>query len=352
MGATTTHEGESVFLRTDAPKTLDDVREALDDKAETITCINTQVVLDLTADDGPKVGFGDTTKFEVPATETTISALGTWLDVPSKFLNRLDADMQQHLLTGLLRQNPGTMLIRFNDDDGIVEVRDPSTRVIDPRRLVDVASKVVSPEVQVTDFWNGDDFRLDVVVPEGFDRGIGGDPQVGDITQGGIRLFQDRKHNLAPGVSPFFRRLVCTNGMEMMDEGLRVDARGQSVEQVLAEFEAAAERAFSRVEADMEAFYELRTQRVANPERAILRLAEEHGLPDRTAVRLAQRVPAYVQDDGTASMFDLVNLITNQANDPSIRGRSGVRRNLESVGGNIVVAHAERCGHCLSKLAS
>jgi hypothetical protein len=49
-------------------------------------------------------------------------------------------------------------------------------------------------------------------------------------------------------------------------------------------------------------------------------------------------------------MFDVVNLMTNQANNPSIDVRSSTRRNLQRAGGNIVTDHAERCGTCHSRL--
>lgn len=338
-----------MFMRTPPTETLETVREKIEVPAETVTCINTQVDLDLVSTT-PTVRFGDQTTFEQPAGSSTVDALGSWLEVPASFLRRLDPELQQNLLMGLLRQAPGTMLIRFNDT-GIVEVRDPSTRVIDPRKMVDVAARVIDPQAPVVDFWSENEFRLDVMVPTGFERGWGGDPAEGDITGGGIRLFQDRKHNLAPSVAPFLYRLACTNGMEMEDDGLKVDARGQTVEQVLDELEEAAQRAFARVEDNIASFYDMRTQRVENPERALLRMAEERGLPSRTAMAMAQRIPAMTADDGSATMFDLVNLVTNQANDPLIRGRTGVRRTLEATGGSIVTEHTERCGHCQTKLS-
>lgn len=175
---------------------------------------------------------------------------------------------------------------------------------------------------------------------------------MGDLTRGGIRVGMDSKHNLAPWVQPYQYRLACTNGMETMDAGLRVDARGSSVEEVLAEFEAAADRAFRRVEDEIAAFYEMRNQRVANPERTLIRMAQERGLPDRTVVTLAERVPSMIGEDGSASMFDLVNLLTNQANDPRIRNRAGARRTLEQVGGSFVTEHKERCSHCQHALAN
>jgi hypothetical protein len=334
-----------MFLR-DAPgSTLATVREALDDRTQTTQTVTTEVKVDLVEDN--TISIGNVT---VPASGEGITAIGNWLEVPSKFLQRLDADLQQHLLTSLLERTPATANFVYNDE-GVKQVRDPNAKFIDPRRLVDSAINVIDPTAPVIDHWrNTDEFRLDVIAPEGFDRGIGGDPQVGDLTRGGIRIGVDLKHNLAPWVQPYMYRLICTNGMETTDEGLKVDARGSSVDEVLREFEAQADRAFRRVEAEIAAFYDLRTQQVDNPERTLIRMAEERGLPARTVLTLAERVPAYTDENGRATMFDLVNLITNQANDPRIRSRAGARRTLEQTGGTIVTEHTERCSHCQSAL--
>lgn len=335
-----------MFMREAPSATLADVRETLEDNTEHVQVATTEVRLDLTED--RTITIGEVT---VPANSEGVTALGNWLEVPNKFLTRLDADMQQHILSNLLTRHPATANFVLNDE-GVKMVRDPNAKFIDPRRMVDAAIRVIDREAPVVDHWRtGDEFRLDVIAPEDFDRGIGGDPQVGDITRGGIRIGVDLKHNLAPWVQPYMYRLWCTNGMETADQGLKVDARGASVDEVLAEFEAQADRAFRRVEQDIASFYELREQKVDNPERTLIRLAEERGLPARTVLTLAERVPGYTEDDGSASMFDLVNLVTNQANDPRIRNRAGARRTLEQTGGVIVTEHQERCGHCQGLLS-
>lgn len=337
-----------MFLRDNPTSTLLDVRQSLETDVETIQRSTGEMRLDLT--DEKTLSFANS-EIVIPMDTEGITALGNWLDVPSKFLTRLESDLQETLLTNLIQRHPATGNFVFNND-GLVTVREPNAKFFEPRRIVDRVLNVMDPTSPVIDHWNNlDEFRLDVVVPEGFDRGIGGDPAVGDLTRGGIRVGMDSKHNLAPWVQPYQYRLVCTNGMETMDAGLKVDARGSSVDEVLAEFEAAADRAFRRVEDEIAAFYEMRNQRVENPERTLIRMAQERGLPDRTVVTLAERVPSITDDDGSTTMFDLINLLTNQANDPRIRSRAGARRTLEQVGGSFVTEHKDRCTHCQSALA-
>lgn len=289
----------------------------------------------------------------IPATLSSILALGTWIGVPTKFLDRQDPDVQQYILQTLLERSPGEGMLVYDENQGIHQVLDRRQKLINPAALVEAVARVIDPQAPVSDFWsNQAEFRLDVMAPEGFDRGIGGDPQVEDITRGGIRIFRDVAHNQAPTVQPWMFRLDCTNGMEIEDEGLKVEARGGTVEEVLEEFEAMAERAFSEVEGHIKSFYDLRSVRVPNPERTLVRIGEEQGLPNRTIVTMVEQLPEVIADDGSASMFELANAVTNLANEPRLRHRSGVRRTLERVGGRMVTAHVARCRTCQSRLVA
>lgn len=332
-----------MHLREAPTTTLAEVREKIEDKqGEHKVLANHEIHLDLV--DSHTIRLGDT---ELPSTIQGIDAIGVWAEVPSAFLKRLDADLQQSLLTSLLSRRGEAQAQAFYSEYGLDMVRDPSLRIIEPRQIVDVAAKVIHKDAPVVEFWsNPDEFRLDVIVPDGFDRGIGGDLKVDDITRGGIRIGQDTKRNLAPWVSEYMYRLWCTNGMERLDESLKVDARGQTVDEVLMELEVMADIAFKRVESSIASFYDLRNEKVDNPERTLLRMAEERGISSRAMVDMAEIVPTLT--DGDVSMFDLVNLITNQANSPGLK--AGPRRTLELAGGGIVGDHSDRCSHCQSVL--
>jgi hypothetical protein len=344
-------ERDTLFMREQPTQTLADVRKALNVKTETLAVNDkSEIAIDLVKRHVikfPKV------KAEVPATTEGIAALGNYLDIPSPFLKRLDDDLQQHLLTQLIERSTEFQVAVQVTEDGIYAVRKPSLKEIDPRKLVDITAKIIDPKAPVVEWWKqNDDFRMDVIVPEGFDRGIGGDKKVGDITRGGLRITQDLKgkHNYAPSVQSYTYRLWCTNGAEHEDAGLKIDARGGTVEQVLAEFELIADRAFRQVESSIKGLYDLREKKVENPERTLVRVLHERRMPDRVVAQLAERVPMVTAKDGSATMFDIVNLITNAANDPKIRRQESTRRALERTGGSIVSEHVARCTHCQSKL--
>jgi len=286
---------------------------------------------------------------EVPLTDNGIDALTAQLNFPKAFLNRLPDDLKYSWMNELLGRQSADVVVRY-DDAGLRSIKSPDSKDIDPRRILDIASRVISPEAVVTGWsFDSSSFGFDAVAPDRTDRGNAGDPAVGDITKIGLRFDQDLRHNLAPTVLGFSYRLVCTNGMEHRDSGRKVDARSHTVDSMLAELEIAAELAFTQAEREMVHFYELRNERVTNPERMMNRMAMEHNVNDRMRLHLIETVPSVVGADGTASMFDLINLITNQANDPTIT-REGQRRGFQQLGGAILSVNSERCNSCSSKL--
>lgn len=339
-----------MFLRETTGQTVADVAAMLDTNVSTWQGSTGEITLRLT-DEQPVIAFGPTgaPKTEIPATSEGLKPLANFLDVPEKFLLRLPADERQFIMERQLRRAGADLVLGYGDS-GLVEVLKPGQQRIPAHEFAAIAGRVVDPTAEVVQWLNtGDDLRIDVMVPENFDRGVGGDREVNDITKGGIRIGQDRKHNLAPFAQPFLYRLICTNGMETRDEGLTFKIQGKTVPDVLTELEAAAQRAFGQVEEKIAAYYDLRNQRVENPERTLFALGEEQGLPTRTITNLVRRIPAEIEGE-QATMFDLVNLITNAANDPAIGSRTAIRRQLETVGGNLTNEHAARCTHCAHKL--
>jgi hypothetical protein len=345
-------------------ETVATLRDRVNDRSEGTVVSTDQLHIDLTSDEA-SIGVNGIT---LPVTTEGVMALGSYFGVPTSFLDKIEPDEREWIINARKERLPGTLSVRYTDE-GITGAYTPNQRIINPSRLVDVAARVISPEAPVVGLIDTvDDIVFDTIVPHGFDRGIVTVPEqvdlpdevldllddptvrrVGDTTRGGIRIGYDKKRNLAPFVQPFSYRLFCTNGMETRSDGLRVEARGaQSVDDVLAELEGMAEAAFSAVEAQINAMYDLRANRVQNPERLIHRLGTEHGLPTRTIDQLVAAAPT-LGDEPTE--FDVVQLITNAANAGADNPRRfNARRTLQTVGGRIVVQHQERCGHCNAKI--
>jgi hypothetical protein len=370
----------SLALRTTPANTTADLKDQM--RSEESDLITETIPLhDLSFHlDGADVASVKIGKKEVPVGTKGIQAFGDFVGIPSPFFKRVGKewglDAQQYLLEKAYTAYPGSAVTIKHGEAQVAGVFEPGREPLDPTRLITVAEKVLGTSEGVVQRVVNDpgEFSFDVHVPFNYDRGLGGDPdhlldlpegletrawieparggngkQVGDVTAGGLRLGVDLKRGLAPWVQPWMMRLICTNGMETTDPGLKVDARGQSVDDVLAEVEAMAQRAFSRVESQIEHFYRLREQKVANPERAIRAIARERGIPNRSMTALMDLAAGEGLPDDP-SMFDVVNLVTNLANDPRVRNDGG-RLLLERAGGAVINDEAARCGHCLQKVS-
>lgn len=224
---------DPLFLRDTATTTLDGLRTELDRQdRQRSNCSTAQIALDLpnhviTFPREGDASAGNQSLVEVPATPSGIQAIGDYCQVPTAFLKRLDPDLQQHLLSTLLTRADAQVSLEWQPG-GVVDVMPVQREVVPPLALIDVAENVIGPDARVVEWWKTrGEFRFDVIVPEVTNFGRGGDPRVDDITDGGLRFGQDLKHNLAPWVQPYLYRLICTNGMESFDPGLRVDARGK-----------------------------------------------------------------------------------------------------------------------------
>lgn len=336
----------AMYLRDAPTQTLKDLAEEVHVDVKDFGGVSTELdVIDRSGALSIRIG-----EDEVPATQDGIEQLATFTGIPRSYLLDIDPDLQAINLHAGLHRNPADVRVRYNDD-GISEVLKPERLWFEPRALVDVAIAVLGPDADVVDWHcDPDEFLLDVSVPQGFDRGIGGDPEVGDLTRGGVRIGQNRKAYHAPWASSFLYRLICTNGMEIPQVGHKIDARKNDIDGVLAELELAAQHAFGMVESQIQHFYDLRNQRIeGDVTQAVLRISREQGLPDRTALAMADRVPDQLDPEVLGhepSIFDVTNLITNQANNPELRARRGSRRTLERAGGAIVQQEHDRCRHC------
>lgn len=337
-----------LLLRPSPYQTLQDVAAQMDQRATTTSGSTADLQVTLTGDHGSTIRFiSPSASYEWPVTQPGLESVCMWLGAPWSFLKGLDPDLAESLLNGLAARAGVAQVAARHNDEGLLGLFDPNVMPIEPVRYLNIASQVISLDAPVDRaVLTQREFLLDVVVPEGFDRGIGGDAAVGDITRGGLRFTQNRQKNMAPQVAPYLYRLVCTNGMELADALPPIDARGSSTEEVLAELELHAQTAVDRLDEYIRQFYALRDTRVPNPERWLRRFGSEHGFSTRVMDRMLAMAPGLGE---SPTEFDLVNLVTNQANDPSVG--TGLLRELQQSGAAVVSDHAARCDHCQHRLS-
>lgn len=298
------------------------------------------------ADDMESLRVND---IELPATAEAVELIAGWAKVPKAFLDRRGPRSQEIIMNLVLSEINQAALIRIGQNDGVLSVLSPDQIPFSPNMIIDVASNILGEDAPVVSTKaDTSEFFLDVVAtPQVMDDL--GDPRVGDITKGGLRFHMDIARNLAPVVNPYYYRLWCTNGCSSIHEDTKVDARGLTIDEVMADLEIKARLAFGAVEAEVAAMYELRNQIVDNPERTINRMARDYGVSDRMRTRLVDSIPALVDTVGEVTMFDLIQTATHMANAPGVNTR-GQRLALENFGGAVISSHVERCVACASKL--
>lgn len=298
---------------------------------------------------------------EYPATDTALQSFGDLLQIPSAFMKRTKDKVKGETLDALMTDLLANTLLKdarvVTRGEFIQDIEEWGRKALQPVQLVDAVGNALGTDARVTRLIDTPgSFGFDVRVPENSDKGVFGSGtarasdgrEVDDITAGGVRVGLNIKQGLAPSIEEYLYRLVCTNGMTVADTGLKVDARGQTVDEVLRDVEEMAQIAFGRAERSIEHFYDLKTQRVENVERSLGAIAREQGLPDRSLVAL-MRLAAGEDLPDEPTMFDVVNLVTNFANSPQVRNDGG-RLLLEGAGGAVVSDHATRCGHCQQKV--
>ena len=311
-----------------------------------------EIALDFTTPD-PVMRFqtneADTSEsVEIPLADKTLTLMGRFLG--AKFINNCDPDETAFILNRRLGARSGHIVLDYTPDT-LDEIRTTGMERMDPRGTIDVALRVLGEDAPVINAFNDyTNFRFDVVVRDGSEF-IGGDVAVNDITKGGLRFGQDIGNRRAPWVSTFLYRLVCTNGMEVEDVQPPIDFRNKTLASIYPLLEERAREYLGAVNHQIDAFYDLREKRVGDAYAMLARLRQEHGFSARMLNEMVDRVPILIDNPEDASMFDVVNLVTNLANLPEI-GKDGGRRGLELVGGSVITEHAHRCPRCQSSITS
>lgn len=320
-------------------------REAPTTRDFTVGTDQISVAVNNQSDDAIRIGDE-----EIPATGEGLVALGSWTGVPAKLVGNLDADLLTHLLNGLLSRKTDDVQVSISDS-GLQDLYSPGAKRIDPAEVLGIASRVVGADAQVVEWrQNNKGYGFEVVTrPTVVEEA---ELVVNDISHGGLRFGHDWKAGYLPWVQPFIYRLVCTNGMEIPDATLAVSTEGNTLEEVIADLELKAQAAFGRVESDIEAFYALRGHPVSDPERLLVRMGAEQGIGDRRLRTILEVLPEYMDEAGNVSQFDIVNILTNEANRETLDQRFTARRQLQRAGGNIAFEHRTRCGVCQSTLLS
>lgn len=328
------------------PPSDTELQDVLDEWSRPIQTTNSHIdtiKVDLESSE-PTISFG---RHEVPSTSQGIESLLRYLGMPVKYTMEAPTDEQQFMITHRLdRAEDAEVRVEYTSD-GLEAVRGSKQFYVDPGLLVEKVAKHMPADSHVRDHWlTGDELRLDVYTSVDTDERLsGGDRAVGDLTLGGIRIFQNRKMNQMPEVQTYLYRLVCTNGMEVPNEAIRVDGRRGDLSEVFEEeIEAMVIQALEIVQGSINSYYDMRLQKIEGDRTGVIRrMAREAGLSDRAVNLIADQSAAFEEP----TMFDFTNMITNLANGAPRTSRA---RTLQRAGGALMNDHRARCPHCSQAL--
>jgi hypothetical protein len=337
--------------------TLGTLRDELRDTSTEITALTS---LKPHLDEGDD-GWFDTPFGRVAATDSAMEILGGFAGAPVTFMRDASAGLRQAIMAELLSAETPVAL-DFSGRSSLLAAYKPDGSHIGMAPVADAAIAVLGRDATVVNRSQVRQKRLwlDAVVfdappgsPgvfEGGDRSVtverGDDlsPQVGDLTRAGLSFWR-ANDNADLEIQLYLERLACTNGMTTRSPESEFALTGETAEEIISQLEEAARKAFSHAGEAIERFYRLRDERVSGDvTQAVVRAAGRLGLPAGETRALALRVPSILAGDRTASMFDVVNLVTNLANSPA--ARPAARHRLHEAGGQLAAQHLELCAAC------
>ena len=248
------------------------------------------------------------------------------LRIPYSYLNRCPADLQRDNLRYWLEQernNRETLFCRFTGNHLRAVFTERHTAIDHMEVLTKMLEFGFDPSTEV--HLSLDNEIMVLKVPE-YDRLFR--LAENDKIVPGISIANSEVGILALGLSAFYYRLVCSNGL--IDK-TSVDARYKHISRrVMDEFPMVLEGVIAQSRHGHDRFRISMEIRVDNPENSIETFCRQFQLAQNEAEIVKQ---AFYQEAG-GSMFHVINAFTRAARDPNLLASDAYK--LEKAGGNIL----------------
>lgn len=297
-----------------------------------------------------KMGFEDTRAFSLD--ETATKALGSFLKVPSAYLNKITPDFKATLLRYELDRNKAVSTVVEALGGKVISLHEPSQAMLPLGRVGEVVTKVMKPEDTIRRaILNDTRFHLDVTTndhtvafntyPEEPPKGEWG---VGDITQGGLRILAHPFSTKRPSVGTYLERLVCTNGMCSEERLGHIELKGRTVDEVLVEMELAAQNLLGTLDKVIEDYSATRDMAVpGTPQAFAQQLAREANLSRKVLDKVLDIINQLPEP---VSVWDVNQAFTSVAAEVDTYA---VMTKLQTLGGHLAMnapKMVERCKTC------
>lgn len=282
--------------------------------------------------------------------EVAESSLANYLKINRTYLGQCPPDLKATNFRYWLDYRENASVTIESVDSNITGFFRPDAILIPISSVSEIIGRVFGPDDEVKDLRRDNDrFHIDITsarysvdVPNP-DR-IPGRPEVGDITTGGVRFLSYPNASVAPSVTAYLNRLVCSNGMtEPQQQGV-IRLKGKTVPEVLVEMEQAAREILSGLDEKLTSYARMAQRAIpGNASSFVYQIAREHNIGPRVLNRLMERANLLPQN---ATLYDVQQIFTEVAN-TGVKYRTMTA--LQSLGGELAF-HTERvlhrCGQC------
>lgn len=308
---------------------------------------------ELTVDDEARyIQLADGETFQLD--EQAERSLAQYLGISKSYLAKCPQELKAHNLNFWLQRRGNAAAVIEATDEHWVTIHKPGLLILPLARVADVITETLDPNFEVVSLIRNDvQFHVDIITPHHIeiapddrieDRSRG-TRTVGDITHGGIRILSNPTEVVAPQVLTYLHRLWCTNGSTSPESEGTIRLKGNTVDDVFVELEAACRRVMGELDGKLADYAALAaTFPPGSPTRFAYQLGREYGLTQRLMDRIMERVNVLPDD---ATLYDIQQIFTEMANSGTVNYKTMTR--LQHLSGELAfntesVTH--RCNTC------
>lgn len=307
---------------------------------------------EITVDDEARhVEMSDGETFQLD--EQAERSLAQYLGISKAYLAKCPPELKAHNLNFWLQRRGNAAAVIEATDEHWVTIHKPGLLILPLARVAEVITETMDPNYEIVSLIRNDTrFHADIITghhveiePDNrIEDRQRGTRTVGDITHGGIRIISNPTEVEAPQVLTYLHRLWCTNGSTSPESEGTIRLKGNTVDDVFVELEAACRRVMGDLDAKLESYAALaRTFPPGTPSRFAYQLGREYGLPQKLMDRIMERVNILPAD---ATLYDIQQIFTELANG-AVSYKTMLR--LQHLSGDLAFqteAVTHRCGTC------
>ena len=254
---------------------------------------------------------------EFPFDEQAERTLTKYLGINKSYLAKCPPDLRAYNINWWLQHKPEAPSVIQSARRSLHHHPQAELLIVPSPRWARSSTGPSSPDNEIVNFIHDNttfhvDIRTDHHVEIPVDERIEGRKEVGDITHGGVRILANPTQVKPPQVLTYLHRLVCTNGMCSDTATGIIQLKGNTVETLLAELEAAANRVMGDLDTKLADYAALAERRPpGSPSRFAYQVGREYGLGQRLMDRVMERVNILPDD---ATLYDITQVFTQLAN--------------------------------------